>query len=68
METIDIIDVSAKELGEDANQIYEKDLYESIGFQNGNKPWTDLSGIGMLGPLIILHTFERISGFYEEAQ
>lgn len=59
--------MSAKELGEIADNIYEKDLYESIGFQNGSKPWTDIRGIGMLGPLILLHTFERIKSYYSEA-
>lgn len=66
-EAIEIIDVSAKELGEDANDIYEKDLYESIGFQNGFKPWTDSRAVGMLGPLVALHTIERIEDVYFEA-
>tara|TARA_B110000285_G_C15059692_1_gene581648 strand:- start:669 stop:875 length:207 start_codon:yes stop_codon:yes gene_type:complete len=42
IKTLDVIDVTAKELGDKANKLYNKDLYECIGFSNGFKPENDL--------------------------
>jgi hypothetical protein len=63
-----VIDVTAKELGENAENLYKKDLFEAIGFQNGFKPWTDFRGLGLLGPILMIHLFERIDKIYSEAE
>ena len=40
--TLKVIDITAKELGDRANKLYNKDLYECIGFSNGYEPYNDI--------------------------
>ena len=55
--TLDVIDVTAKELGDKANKLYNKDLYECIGFSNGFKPENDLKANGMFNLIVMTHLF-----------
>ena len=51
------ITVIAKELGDKANKLYNKDLYECIGFSNGFKPENDLKANGMFNLIVMTHLF-----------
>lgn len=43
----------------------EKDIYETLGFQNGNKPWTDIrEGTGILCLISLLNFIERTNEIY----
>ena len=44
--------------------IFQKDLYESVGFINGNAPHYDLRAVGMIGLPIILNFFSRVEQVY----
>ena len=38
--------------------LYSRDCFETIGFQNGCTPHTDLRAVGLLGPIITLNVIE----------
>ena len=65
--TLKIIDVTAKELGNKANKLYNKDLYECIGISNGFEPYNDFKANGMFNLIVMTHLFERIDDIYSEA-
>ena len=46
----------------------DKDKWESIGFQNGNKPFTDCRAVGIGGLILIIEFLERVENMYMEAQ
>ena len=48
------------------NKIKEKDLYEAVGFQNGQQPHTDARGIGVFGIIVLNNFFDRINQIYTE--
>ena len=39
----------------------DQDLYETIGFQNGAKPWTDCRAVGLMGINLLICFFENIN-------
>ena len=45
----------------------DKEIYETLGFQNGLNPATDLRAVGMLGPIMIIHFVERVAKIYRHA-
>ena len=49
------------------DKIFQRDLYEAIGFQNGHAPETDLRAIGFIGLLIVVNLFTKIEIYYKEA-
>lgn len=47
--------------------LLDKDIYETLGFQNGLNPSTDLRAVGILGPAMIIHFLNRIQRIYRVA-
>jgi hypothetical protein len=45
---------------DDEHPIYQKELYEAVGFSNGLKPEHDLRAIGMLGPALLMKFIEKV--------
>ena len=62
--TPSMIETHAKVLNLDQ----EKDKWESIGFQNGNRPYTDCRAVGIQGPILLIEFFEKIEKMFIEAQ
>ena len=47
--------------------LLDKEIYETLGFQNGLNPQTDLRAVGMLGPIMIINFINRIQRIYRHA-
>ena len=61
-----ILEVAKTEIRK-KDYIFQKDLYESVGFLNGNAPHLDLRGVGMIGLTILFNFFAKIEGTYKES-
>ena len=60
---------ATKPLGQNHhNKLFQKDLFEAVGFQNGFKPWTDTRAVGIMGLNLVKNFFYRVEVFYSDAK
>ena len=48
------------------NIMFEKDINETVGFQNGFKPYTDFRTCGVFGAITLINFFERVDLIFEK--
>ena len=65
---IKVLSINCQKWTAEASEIFEKDIFEAIGFQNGYRPWSDIrERLGSLGLTMVIHFLERISKLYKNA-
>ena len=67
-ETIKSLTLATQESEYELQQeLFEKDIYETIGFSNGLKPYTDLRAVGTLGLVLLINFMKRINNIFQES-
>lgn len=65
---IKVLSINCQRWTAEASEIFEKDIFEAIGFQNGYRPWSDIrERLGSFGLTMVIHFLERISKLYKNA-
>ena len=49
----------------ESHRIYQKELYQLVGFSNGFNPGADTRVTGLLGPVLFLQFFDKIESLID---